>query len=652
MNWFNNLSMRTKLMLLVVPPILFLQLVFIGEINENWQQNHNMKRLLQQTELMSLLSPVVTELQRERGRSAGFLSSLGDAKDELLAQQKKSDTVIAVLINSPLLEQVESLRMPLNALPSLRRQVLNRELSNQAAIAQFNTVIQQLMQFNTNTLQGIQSDDSLRKTMVYWAIAELTEFSGQERALGLSYLRKAEFTSEQLALILQNQGQQNALILTVFALLKVEENQFWQALQDSFENQQVLKIRADLMDVQRAKNIVPEQWFSLTTARIDRIVESQQKILTDIMDGSNQAKNQSQKQLSLTLVFMVVVLGMGILISAIMIRRLNAQTRNLQRALSSGMSNKDLTVSIQTNTTDEMGVIAKHVDDLLGILSSSLNELDFASDKLSMAIAKNSKVVQENTQHIAQQQEQVHQVATASEEMSATSAQISQNVLKVADAAQNVRQKSEDGGQHVHQSVAQIRLLAGSVESVDGLMRDLQGRSSSMISVIDVIRNLADQTNLLALNAAIEAARAGEHGRGFAVVADEVRKLASQTHSSTEEIQNIIQGFTELSNKAANSMQESHKVSTATLERSNELEQIFNEILNDVKQISDMSAEIATASEEQVAVSKEVARSIDVIADDALHSLNGAREMQQIADQQETLADELSRLARSFKTRR
>lgn len=655
MNWFNDLSMRSKLLLLVVPPILILQLMFIGQLYSNWQTNTNMSHLLRQTELMRLLNPVVTELQRERGRTASFLgateSAQESAKLELSAQHEKSEMAMRALQNSPLIKQAEMLNAPLTQVISLRQKVLAHELSSQEAIANYSGLISTLMQYNKSTLQGIQTDDSLRKTMVYWAIAELTEMSGQERALGLAYLRKGDYNAKALTPLLQNHGQQLSLQLTIATLLKENELDFWQTMLNSPENQNLLQQRVNLIDTDRVAQVTTSSWYEHTTARIDRIVQSQQEILTEIVSSSTLAKDSAKEHLIWTLIFMTLVVFVGAVLGLMMVRRLNQQTQSLNRALGLGMNNKDLTVLIQAHSKDEMGTIALHVDELFSLLSRSLNELGMASDKLSKATAQNTSVAQSNTRHIEQQQQQVEQVATASEEMSSTSAQISQNVLKVAEAAQSVRHKSEEGESHVRDSVAQVRVLAGSVEGVDGLMRDLQSRSSSMIKVIDVIRNLAEQTNLLALNAAIEAARAGEHGRGFAVVADEVRKLAQQTHSSTAEIQNIIQSFTELSNKAASSMQESSQVSADTLRLSNELEQIFNEILTEVKQISDMSAEIATASEEQVAVSREVARSMDAIADDAAQSLTGAREIQQVAQEQEALASELKALASSFKTR-
>ena len=246
--------------------------------------------------------------------------------------------------------------------------------------------------------------------------------------------------------------------------------------------------------------------------------------------------------------------------------------------------------------------------------------------------------------------EQVEQVATASEEMSATSEQISQHTQRVADAAVSVRSKSEAGEETVKQSVNQVQRLAGSVQGVDQLMQDLQHRSDSMIEVIDVIRNVADQTNLLALNAAIEAARAGEHGRGFAVVADEVRTLAQQTHSSTQKIQEIIESFTELAATATHSIESSHKIADEALLQSKELERTFDDILNDVKRISDMASEIATASEEQVAVSREVARSMEMIRDDSAQTYQGAMEIRSVTQNQSALATELKDLAGEFKT--
>lgn len=651
MNWLKSLSIRSKLLLLTVPPMLVLQLLFIERLQQEWHSYQSMSSLLQEVEFIQLLNPVVTELQRERGRTAGFLASEGRAKTELISQQSQTDRAVAQLKNSKLFSENHELNSPLKRIKNYRQQVLSQNIQAAEAIASYSQLIAELMAYNKSFLYNNPYSDALRKNLAYWAIAELTEVSGQERAVGNAYLQNSNERNGQLLALMKLQGQQKSLQILIDTILTDQENKFWLRAVSSNDNKEVTDLRLKIENAELSSSVTASQWFENTTHRIDRFIESQEEILQDINSSSVVSKDRAQTSLWLSFALMVLILWVGMALVLTTVRQLTGHISRLVQAIKLGMKNKDLGVRIQAESTDEIGELAKNVDELYQILSDSLKELDGASDQLSEATARSTTITQKNTSHLEQQQQQVDQAATATEEMSATSTQISQNILQVAEATRSVRDKSSNGELHVRDSVAQIRTLASLVESVDALMQDLQQRSGSMIQVIDVIRSLADQTNLLALNAAIEAARAGDHGRGFAVVADEVRQLARQTHESTQQIEDIINTFTELSNQAASSMEQSNQVSSSTLKLSTELENIFADILTDVYSISDMSSEIATASEEQVAVSQEIARNMDAIQQGAVETLTGAQEIQQVAHTQESLANRLKTLASAFKTR-
>ena len=198
-------------------------------------------------------------------------------------------------------------------------------------------------------------------------------------------------------------------------------------------------------------------------------------------------------------------------------------------------------------------------------------------------------------------------------------------------------------------SVGRIRHLAGAIEQVNGQMERLQTSSESITRVIDVIKAVADQTNLLALNAAIEAARAGEHGRGFAVVADEVRNLARQTHDSTVEIETMISGFRDITDSVRTAVTDSHKLANLSADEAEKLEDTLAAILQDVDRISGMASQIASAAEQQVAVTRDISRSMTSVRETSLQTLNGSREISQVTDSQAQLAGELQALAQGFR---
>ncbi len=294
----------------------------------------------------------------------------------------------------------------------------------------------------------------------------------------------------------------------------------------------------------------------------------------------------------------------------------------------------DLTQRLPVTSQDELGELASSFNAFVAKIHALVQQVSVTTDQLFGLVGGVSSQAQRSEQAMAGQRQETDQVATAINEMSAAAHEVAQSAQRAAEAARETDQQGQDAKRVVDGSIAHIHDLVGEVrsssESLDSLRRDVQG----IVSVLEVIRAIADQTNLLALNAAIEAARAGEAGRGFAVVADEVRALASRTQQSTGEIQGMIDRLQNATGEAVAAMQRASQMGESTREQASHAGEALDSIAVLIGTINSMNAQIASAAEEQTAVAEEINRSVhqiavavDEVASDAEQGAQAARDL-------------------------
>ncbi|MCK4842026.1 MAG: methyl-accepting chemotaxis protein [Methylococcales bacterium] len=318
------------------------------------------------------------------------------------------------------------------------------------------------------------------------------------------------------------------------------------------------------------------------------------------------------------------------------------------QAISSG--DGDLTVRLDAQGKSEFAWVANSFNTFVKKIAKTIEHISDTSEKLASASHNLADITEATEQGVERQLAETTQVATAMEEMTATVQEVARNAVNASNSASIADTEAHTGKNIVTQAVAGINQLASEVENAASVIHELENDSNSIGEVLSVIQGIAEQTNLLALNAAIEAARAGEQGRGFAVVADEVRTLASRTQNSTLEIQQTIERLQNRAKQAVSVMGNGQKCAASSVEQAASAGESINTISERIDTISDMNNQIASAAEEQTSVAEEINRNINNISAVSDETALGARNTSEACKALLELADQLRDTVGQFKT--
>ena len=348
------------------------------------------------------------------------------------------------------------------------------------------------------------------------------------------------------------------------------------------------------------------------------------------------------REIVIFIIITAIVVALGIFFSTFISRSVRKPVAELKGVLEK-VAQGDLSVDIKVESKDEIGMISQSLKDALSSIKSLIAKSKTISSSLASSSEELSATTEEISRNLKSQTERASQIASAAEEMSQTVVDIAKNASNIAEVSVTTAGVAKEGKDMTIKTANEIKVIEGAISKLSEVINILGDRSRQIGEIVTVIKDIADQTNLLALNAAIEAARAGEQGRGFAVVADEVRKLAERTAKATDEIAEMIRGIQSEVDVAEGSMEDATKKVASGVELSQKAANILGQILGKAQELQSMIQQIASATEEMSSVTDHITQDIGSIAE-------GSKEISLAVDQSAQTASDIARLGGELNT--
>ena len=630
-----KLWLSKYLSVLTLVPAAVLIIYITTDIFRAYYLLNQAKETIADVELVTFTNKLVHELQKERGMSAGYIGSNGTIFTSRLRNQRaKTDREVnnlkAFMVDTNYHEHTnkttQQLFNNLRQLQTIRQQVdsLSIPLPNVLRYYTGNNLL--ILDLNGHLASELEESSSSERFLTLYNIAYAKEQAGIERAVLNNVFASGKFTSALFSRYIELVTKQETYIKSAYTVATLDYKKVLDRFVQSNENREVQRYRVIAENSESDFNVEPNDWFKAATARIDKLKTTEQTLLneTDLYAQDNVSSRFRVIIFESLLLILILALTYAVFST---IRLRSSQSFEINRFMTKVDSEKDLTDTVEIITEDELGGIAKLMNVTFTNIRTDFINFQENAHQMGKATEQAASATEQSKTNLTQLQADISSIASATEEMSVSIKSVTENMLVASDGAERAAKETINGEDAVKTSMQGISQTAIEVAKVGETITELNSRVNDILGMVDVIKSVADQTNLLALNAAIEAARAGEQGRGFAVVADEVRTLAKRTQQSTQEISNVVDVLKTSSQKAFSSIESGNHQAREAVTNAQQISVVLAKIVESIKSVDDVTGVIATSTKEQSSVIQSINNNVASIDTQARETVVGAEQL-------------------------